>query len=145
MNADEVQFLLAEAVVKGLITGDADAYYRKGISLSLSRWGISADDADTYLKQSVISLPEDAQGKLAKIADQKWLALFLVSAETYLDIRRTQLPDIFNNGLLSTYPFPLRFIYPGAELGQNKDAYDAGVATLSPAVDNQFSKMWLLQ
>ena len=36
-------------------------------------------------------------------------------------------------------------MYPSAELGQNKNAYDAGVATLSPAVDNQFSKMWLLQ
>jgi len=145
MNADEVQFILAEAAVKGLITGDADEYYRKGITLSMQRWGIGDSDIEDYLAQPSIDLPGDDQGNLVKIADQKWLALFMIATETYLDIRRTQLPNIFNNGLLSTYPFPLRLIYPGKELGQNVDAYNAGVATLQPAVDNQFSKMWLLQ
>ena len=145
MNADEVQFILAEAAVKGLVTGDADEYYRKGITLSMQRWGIGDSDIEDYLAQPSIDLPGDDQGNLVKIADQKWLALFMIATETYLDIRRTQLPNIFNNGLLSTYPFPLRLIYPGKELGQNVDAYNAGVATLQPAVDNQFSKMWLLQ
>lgn len=145
MNSDEVQFILAEAAVKGYVSGDADGYYRKGISLSMDRWGVAVSDITTYLAQGSITLPGGHDANLTKIADQKWLALFTVAAETYLDIRRTQLPNIFNNGLLSTYPFPLRFIYPGAELGQNVDAYNAGVATLSPAVDNQFSKMWLLQ
>lgn len=145
MNSDEVQFILAEAAAKGLITGDVDAYYRKGITYSLKRWGVSDADVTTYLAQSSVTLPGSADAKLAKIADQKWLGLFFVSAETYLDIRRTKLPDIFNNGRLSTYVFPKRFRYPGNELGQNKDAYDAGVATLSPAEDTEFSKMWLLQ
>jgi hypothetical protein len=145
MNSDEVQFILAEAAVKGYVSGDANTYYRKGISLSMDRWGVDAGDITDYLAQPAITLPGNNNGNLAKIADQKWLALFTVAAETYLDIRRTQLPNIFSNGLLTTYPFPLRFIYPGAELGQNVEAYNAGVATLTPAVDNQFSKMWLLQ
>lgn len=145
MNSDEVEFILAEAAARGLITGDADAYYRKGITFSMQRWSISDDDIATYLAQPGIALPAENAGKLIKVADQKWLALFLVSAETYLDIRRTGLPDIFKNGNLSTYQFPLRYRYPGGELGQNKDAYDAGVAALVPAVDDEFSKMWLLQ
>ena len=41
MNSDEVQFILAEAAAKGMITGDADAYYRNGIRFSMKRWGIS--------------------------------------------------------------------------------------------------------
>ena len=145
MNSDEVQFILAEAAAKGMITGDADAYYSKGITYSMQRWGISDADISTYLAQPSIILPPDEAGKLAKIADQKWLALFLVTTETYLDIRRTQLPYIFKNGNLSTFEFPLRYRYPGNELGQNKDAYDAGVADLVPAVDDEHSKMWLLQ
>ena len=145
MNADEVQFILAEAAAKSLIPGDGDIYYRKGITLSLQRWGVSDGKIASYLSQSMLNLPADVNGKLAKIADQKWLSLFMNATESYLDLRRTKLPNIFNNGLLATYPFPLRLIYPGAELGQNKDAYDGGVSTLSPQVDNQFSKMWLLQ
>lgn len=145
MNADEVQFILAEAAVKGLAAGDADMYYRKGITLSMQRWGIAEADITTYLAQTSIALPADNEGKLAKIAEQKWLALFLVSVEAYLDLRRTRLPDITHKGNLNTYDFPLRFRYPGEELGQNKDAYDAGVSNLMPAVDDEFSKMWLLQ
>lgn len=145
MNSDEVQFILAEAAAKGLISGNADSYYRAGITLSMKRWGVKDVDITAYLSQSSIALPADPAGKLNQIATQKWLALFTVTTETYLDMRRTQLPNIFANGNLKNYAFPLRFRYPGNELGQNKDAYDAGVKTLSPAVDNEFSKMWLLQ
>lgn len=145
MNADEVQFILAEAAAKGLITGNADTYYRTGITLSMKRWGVKDADITAYLAQTSITLPADQAGKLNQIATQKWLALFTVTTETYLDLRRTQLPNIFSNGNLKNYAFPLRFRYPGNELGQNKDAYDAGVKTLSPAVDDEYSKMWLLQ
>ncbi|MCX6225903.1 MAG: SusD/RagB family nutrient-binding outer membrane lipoprotein [Bacteroidia bacterium] len=145
MNKDEVQFILAEAAVKGLISGNADTYYRTGIKFSMERWGVSQEDITAYLAQSVVGLPGDAAGKLAKIAEQKWIALFSVAIEAYLDLRRTKLPDIFNNGLLSTYTFPLRFRYPGNELGQNKNAYDLGVATLVPPADVETSKIWLLQ
>jgi hypothetical protein len=145
MNSDEVQFIFAEAAAKGLITGSADTYYRAGITQSLKRWGVSDANIATYLAQPGVALPSDEAGQLNQIATQKWLALFSVTVETYLDLRRTKLPNIFSNGYLGTYDFPLRYRYPSNEAGQNKDAYDAGVATLSPAVDDQFSKMWLLQ
>jgi hypothetical protein len=145
MNKDEVLFILAEAAAKGFIPGSADTYYRKGIRYSMQRWGVSEADISAYLAQPVIALPGDAAGNLAKIAEQKWIALFSIATEAYLDLRRTRLPDIFDNGLLATYDFPLRYRYPGNELGQNKNAYDKGVSSLSPVVDDEFSKMWLLQ
>ena len=145
MNKDEVQFILAEAAVKGFITGNADTYYRTGIRFSMKRWGVSDADITAYLAQPEIALPADNPGKLAKIAGQKWIALFSVASEAYLDLRRTKLPDIFDNGLLGTYNFQLRYRYPGNESGQNRTAYDKGVATLVHAVDDEFSKIWLLQ
>ena len=145
MNKDEIQFILAEAAVKGYITGDADTYYRTGIRYSMERWGVSESEITDYLAQTAIELPGDDAGDLAKIAEQKWIAFFSVAVETYLDLRRTKMPDIFDNGNLSTYEFPVRFRYPGNESGQNREAYDQGVATLSPAVDDEYSKIWLLQ
>ena len=145
MNSDEVQFILAEAAVKGYISGDADTYYRNGITLSMQRWGISDAKISTYLAQSSTALPSSISGRLEKIAVQKWIGLFLVATEAYLDLRRTQLPYIFDNGYLVNYDFPLRFMYPSDESAQNTDAYNAGVATLSPAVDAASSKIWLLQ
>jgi len=145
MDKEEIQFSLAEAAVKGYITGNADTYYRTGIRYAMQRWGVADADIDTYLAQDAIALPSDQAGKLNAIATQKWLALYSNATEAYLELRRTKLPDIFTNGNLSTYEFPLRFRYPGNESGQNRDAYDLGVATLSPAVDDQYSKIWLLQ
>jgi hypothetical protein len=145
MNKDEVQFILAEAAAKGLISGDPDDHYRKGIQFSMERWGVDEADISDYLAQPAVDLPDDEDGQLAKIAEQKWVALFSIATEAYLDLRRTKLPNIFDNGLLGSYDFPLRYRYPGNEPGQNRNAYDKGVSTLSPVVDDEFSKMWLLQ
>ncbi|MEO6685451.1 MAG: SusD/RagB family nutrient-binding outer membrane lipoprotein, partial [Dyadobacter sp.] len=65
MNSDEVQFLLAEAAAKGLITGSADTYYRKGITNSMLRWGIPQASITKYLAQTNIALPTDKAGQLA--------------------------------------------------------------------------------
>lgn len=145
MNKDEVQFILAEAAVKGYVSGNADTYYKTGITYSMKRWGVSDAAISTYLAQASIALPADNAGKLAKIAEQKWIALFTVAAEAYLDLRRTKLPNIFNQGYLVNFTFPLRYRYPGNEPGQNVAAYTQGVAGLAPATDDEFSKMWLLQ
>jgi len=151
LNKEEVQFNLAEAVVKGYITGNADSYYRTGITYSMQKWGLSAAAISTYLAQASIALPADNAGKLTKIAEQKWISLFTVSTEAYLELRRSQsvfaamTPNFFTNGNLTTYKFPQRYRYPTAEQGQNIGAYNKGVATLAPAVDDEFSKMWLLQ
>ncbi len=145
MNKDEVNFNLAEAAAKGYISGNADTYYRAGITASMQRWGVGSTDIANYLAQLTIALPADNAGKLAKIAEQKWIALFSVASEAYLNLRRTLLPNIFSNGNLANLQFPLRYRYPGNEPGQNVGAYNKGVATLVPAVDDQFSKMWLLQ
>ena len=151
MNKEEVEFDLAEAAVKGYISGNADTYYRNGITYSMQRWGLSAAAINTYLAQAAIALPSDNAGKLQKIAEQKWISLFTVASEAYLEVRRSQsvfagmTPNFFNNGQLSTYKFPQRYRYPVAELGQNVNAYNKGIATLVPAVDDEFSKMWLLQ
>jgi hypothetical protein len=145
LDKEEVMFLLAEAAVKGYVSGDADTYYRTAITYSMQRWAVPQTDIDAYLAQPSVALPGDDTGDLAAIATQKWIALFTNATESYLELRRTLLPDIFANGNLSSYEFPLRFRYPANEPGQNRDAYDKGVATLSPATDDQYAKMWLLQ
>jgi len=38
-----------------------------------------------------------------------------------------------------------KYKYPGNEISENVAAYHKGAATLASAVDDQVSKMWLLQ
>jgi Starch-binding associating with outer membrane len=146
LQADEVQFLLAEAAVKGYIpaTG-AETYYKSGVTLANARWGVTI--AATYFNNASAKFPTttDAQ-KLAKIALQKWLGLFLNGVEAYADHRRTRLPAFELNGELvnGLHAFPLRFRYPETELANNADNYNAAIAKLDKG-DTEYSSMWLIK
>jgi hypothetical protein len=146
MEASEVQFLLAEAAVKGYITGSAEDYYKKGVELSLRRWGETIPA--NYFANAKAKFPATGttNQKLAKIALQKWISLFMMGAESYADFRRTKLPAIDKNAYLGTggYQFPLRFRYPQTELNNNAQNYQEAVARLDKG-DTEFSKIWLVQ
>ena len=146
MQADEVQFLLAEAAVKGYIAGSAETYYKAGVTLANSRWGVTI--SNSYFSNAKAAFPASGStdAKLAKIALQKWLGHFLMGVEAYADHRRTRLPAIESNGELinGLHLFPLRFRYPETELSNNADAYNAAIAKLDKG-DTEYAKMWLIQ
>jgi len=147
LQSDEVQFLLAEAAVKGYIpAANAEAYYKSGVSLAASRWGVTIPS--TYFNNSRAKFPTtgtEAQ-KMAKIALQKWLGHFLMGVEAYADHRRTRLPAFETNGELinGLHPFPLRFRYPETEMANNAINYQTAIGKLDKG-DTEFSKMWLIQ
>lgn len=147
LQADEVQFLLAEAAVKGYIpAAGAEAYYKSGVTLAASRWGVTIPG--TYFNNNSAKFPAtgtEAQ-KLAKIALQKWLGHFLMGIEAYADHRRTRLPAWETNGELinGLHPFPLRFRYPETEMANNATNYQSAIGKLDKG-DTEFSKMWLIQ
>ncbi len=143
MNADEAQFCLAEAAARGWISGDASSYYKAGIRLSCERWNIAEADIVTYLASPAIQL--DGTNDLDRIANQKWLALFTVAAEAYVDFRRTFLPQTVADGMIrqTSESFPFRYRYTADEKANNKENVDAAIA--SQGADDQYTKMWLLK
>ncbi|GJQ07784.1 hypothetical protein CAPN010_19420 [Capnocytophaga cynodegmi] len=117
MRPSEVQFLLAEARLAGIITeGTVQNYYEKGVELSFQETGATLGD---YLKTSATpanySDPKNAQNnlntvsnvdrkwdegdidevKLEKIITQKYLAIFPDGLEAWSEWRRTGYPKIF--------------------------------------------------
>ncbi len=147
IQSDEVEFLLAEAAVKGYISaGSAEAHYKSGVTLANSRWGVTITGG--YFDNASAKFPAAGSNdqKLAKIALQKWLGHFLMGVEAYVDHRRTRLPAIELNGELinGLHPFPLRFRYPSTEMADNAANYQSAVAKLDKG-DDEFSLMWLLK
>ena len=147
MQSDEVQFLLAEAAVKGYITAaNAPTYYTNGVQLALNRWGQNLPSG--YFNNTRAQFPSSGTNaqKLEKIAVQKWLGLFMMGVEAYTDYRRTRLPFIELNGELVSgiHKFPLRYRYPQTEMNDNAQQYQIAVGKLDLG-DTEFSKIWLLQ
>lgn len=142
MTYAELQFLLAEAAEKGLITGDAAQYYNNGIAGSFDFFNVELPA--NYLTQAAVAYTGTQDEKLEKIGTQKWISLFYQGLEAWFDWRRTGFPRIEpsvtnqNDGLI-----PVRFIYPIAEQALNASNREAAVAR--QGVDDINTKMWYLK
>lgn len=153
MTPAEVYFLLAEAVLKGYITGNTQTYYEDGIKASFAQWGVNAQ-LDTYLKSEAIPIDfKDAldsrfdvkamtditpkwddtdtnERKLERIITQKWIACYPEGVEAWSEQRRTGYPKLFkvyennSNGTIDTDIMIRRIPFPAALQSDNPDQYN---------------------
>ena len=136
----EVLFAKAEAVARGLLTGDAADLYKQAITASFNQYQIK-DNAviSNYLNQpSVVYNPANYK---KSIGEQKWIALYGQGLEAFAEWRRLDYPQLTAgaSGVLDG-KIPVRFIYPGTEQSLNGDNYKAAVA--AQGTDNLLTKLW---
>ena len=129
MSYSELQFLMAEAVVKGYITGNAATYYNEGIRASFEFNELEADYA-TYMAQSGVTYT--AVNALKQIAEQNWLGMFDQGIESWTEWRRTGFPVLALPVDAVVDAIPSRFNYPPIESSVNAVNYDAAVAAQGP-------------
>jgi len=138
----EVNFLLAEAALKGWITADAQSYYNKGIEASWKQWNCTWDGTagTTYLNRPTVRFT-GANANMERLIGQKYIAMFFSGFESWYDYRRTGYPvlpkgpAVKNDGIL-----PTRFEYPLITKATNKANYDAAAAKIGG--DKLTSKVW---
>ncbi|GAB3014234.1 SusD/RagB family nutrient-binding outer membrane lipoprotein [Niabella terrae] len=140
MQYAELQFILAEAVVKGWITGDAQTYFNQGIASAINYWvpdfpeSTTEEDFITHLENlgaaSVIwddALPEE--NKLELIMLQKYYALFMTDLQQWFEYRRTGYPVLPKGpGLQNKGVMPARLVYPVYVQSANPNNYKTAVA-----------------
>lgn len=160
----EMKFVLAEACVRGLISGDARQYYADGIKAAMRftadntadeadyHHGMSIDDSyiDAYLNNANVALPSSDEGKIEKIIVQKYLATFMQQPyNAYYEWRRTGWPRMPVNPLSNrnepTDKMPLRWMYPQDEYDHNSDNVKAAVESQYAGSDDWNQTMWLLK
>ncbi|GAA5219931.1 SusD/RagB family nutrient-binding outer membrane lipoprotein [Membranihabitans marinus] len=158
MTSAEVQFLLAEAAVRGYVSNDASQYYQKGIELSFGQYQINDGDGNavydvanntltnfdqTAYLANAKQIFDDAGNKLEPIMHQKWIALWLTH-ESWFDFRRTGYPNLNSNIISGTkgQNTPVRFLYSDPF---NEENMLEAVQKLQPSTNDQWSNMWLLQ
>lgn len=168
----EMLFFLAEATERGIINAGitAQQYYEQAIQASLDQYeaGFSNNkylqafgenapaDIDAYLAQTPVNY-EGGRDKLTLIAEQKWIASYLMMFDPYFDHRRTMLPPLrASSGAMAYYDdgsgtkFPSRAAYPASEVSTNSKNVEQAKANGFdiPIIDNETRNealMWLLQ
>lgn len=154
MTYAEVEFLLAEAIVKGWITGTAETHFRNGIEASMMYHQVDlapfgwANFNDYYSNLGITTVSN------TDIWEQKWLALFFHGLEPYFEVRRwyyesgmsfTGIPFLQAPcGNINNDDLPMRFLYPGQEQSLNSANYRAAVEALGGS-NSQNAKMWLVE
>jgi len=128
MSYSEVQFLLAEAIERGLVAGDAEAYYNEGVTSSIKFYGGSDADATAYLAQPTVSYASGDWDE--RIGVQKYLALYMTNGfESWASWKLLDYPamNIAGGALI---PVPRRYVYPNDEPNINGTNYDAASAAM---------------
>ncbi|MFM9984141.1 MAG: SusD/RagB family nutrient-binding outer membrane lipoprotein [Flavobacteriales bacterium] len=143
MDYAETQFILAEAVERGYIAGDAESFYNNGITASFNFW--EAGDASAYIAQPNVDYSTlIGAGSTWKqvIGKQKWIALYMQGIQGWSEYRRLdfgilQLPA---DGPLSGSGIPNRLPYPVDEQTLNAASYSGAIA--SQGADALETKVW---
>src|SRR5699024_9702097 len=154
MSYAEVQFLLAEAVVRGWITGDAQTYYENGIkaSMDFSNYNNTYNEIDiqAYLNQPSMALQPATD--MQQIITQKYISMFMNSGwQPFYEPRRTGFPkfEIAGTGIINKLKgvnsVPKRWMYPIDEYTNNSVNLQAAVKRQYPEGDNVNGAMWLIK
>lgn len=135
MDYAEVQFLLAEAYERGIVSGDAAAAYAEGISASMMYWGISDDAAiDAYVAANAY----DAGNWKESIGTQKWIAFYMNGPQAWAEWRRLDYPVLEVPAAATNDVIPVRLPYPVDE--QTRNASSLSEVTSTP--NDMSTKLW---
>ena len=91
----EVEFLLAEAALKGWHDGDATTHYNNGVKASMQQWDIfnpTKSISDAEVNAYLAANPWDGSEKM--LGEQYWAANFMQWYEAYANWRRTGYPEL---------------------------------------------------
>jgi len=159
----EQQFILAEACLRGWISGDASTYYKKGIESHMkfvkdftpdeyAHGRVLTDEyIASYLASEKIQLAGNFEKDLEKIITQKYISYYLQNTyEAYYDYRRTGYPVLPVNPETSmnvTAPdrIPVRLMYPTQEYNFNRENLEEALSRQFGGSDNINDVMWILK
>lgn len=151
----EQQLMIAEAILRGWISGDVNQAYEQGVRSSFKFYevyakGLSAfvseDKVSDYLEQPLVRLDavSSTEEKIERIMMQKYLRSFHQGGySAYYDHLRTGYPEFRKaQGVRIAY----RWMYPQDEYNVNSDHVSEAISRqFAGSGDNTHTKTWWLQ
>ena len=137
-------FNIAEAIQRGLISGDAADYYARGIKASFAFE--ATEGADAYIEAH--PLPADNAGAIREICMQRWIADYMCDCiDAWSDWRRTNIPampltEYQQDNHVGHTTYPVRFLYSSTDSERNPDQYKAAVDKYLGGNDDQWVRLW---
>ncbi len=169
----EMLFNIAEGIERGWVTGNAETFYKNGITESMNFYGINTSgktftayflpagdnsvtqvqaypfsfDFTSYYANPEVQLSGTAATAINQIVLQKYIAIFENSGyEAYYNWRRTGVPPFQSGtGVGNNGVIPKRWAYPVSEQLQNTKNWKAALSAQGFSADDLNQVMWLLK
>lgn len=157
-------FILAEAVLRGWIPGDAISYYNEGIRSAMKFTSENTPDdikyhagrlitdtyIEAYLQRDPVRLSGGFEHQLKQIIIQKYLIYYMqYPFDAYYEYRRTGYPELPVNPETNRNTvkdkIPVRWMYPLWEYDYNRKSVEEAVARQFNGVDDTNKLMWILK
>lgn len=162
LNYWDIQFILAEATVRGWISGtDAQTYYANGIKSHMSFFakyapvsythGMAMNEAYINGFPATVALTGSVDDQIKQIITQKYIAGFFQNSDynAWYENRRTGYPAFtLNTSTNLNTPasvLPLRWMYPQKELDYNAENVTKALKDQFNGNDDPSNAMWLLK
>lgn len=142
----QTSLLLAEAALRGWITGNPAELYARGVRAhmqQLADYGTATAIPSASIDAYISANPLDMDNAMQEIGEQYWVASFLNAYEGFANFRRTGYPDLTPNpypGKDISGDFIRRLSYPDAEFSVNTANIQAAVSRQGP--DNLDTRVW---
>jgi hypothetical protein len=141
LNYAELQFILAEAALRGYTNGNPKTLYENGVNNAITYWGLTVPTGHLAKPGIIWNDPETFDQKLEKIITQKYFTLFFTDFQSWFEHRRTGYPNLpIGPGVQNNKIMPTRLVYPTLVQSLNRVNYDAAVAEMGG--DNMLVKVW---
>ena len=166
-------FNIAEGITRGWVSGNAETWYKTGITESMKFYGIDITQSNftayflppgansvtqvapypftfnfaTYYAQPSVKISSTPATAINEIVLQKYIACFENSGyEPYYNWRRTGVPAFQSgSGVGNNGVIPKRWAYPVTEQVQNKSKWNAAISAQQYSADDLNQIMWLLK
>ena len=157
----EQELILAEACIRGWITGNAEDYYKAGVKSALTAqmntdasyahgMAINQSYIDNYFTgEAAFKTTKDEQ--LKQIWMQRYILNFMQdSEESYYEYRRNNYPEFpidpaTNLNLNNPNAMPVRWLYPTSETNYNRQNLIEALNNQYDGYDEVNKLMWLLK
>ena len=142
MTHAEVEFLLAEAAMKGWHTGDPTTHYNQGVKSAMQQWDIFAPTksiTDAEVSAYLAANPFD--GSMEMLHTQHWAANFMQWFEAYANWRRTGFPVLTPTDYPGNYSggqIFRRIEYSTVEIANN----EANIVAGGTSPDDVMTRLW---
>lgn len=143
LNYAELQFILAEAAMKGFITTTTTTktYYENGVTNAITFWGLTLPTGHLAKPGVAWVDAESNSEKLKKIITQKYFTLFFTDFQLWFENRRTDFPELPKGpGLQNGGKMPTRLVYPVSVQSLNRTNYEAAITSMGG--DNMLTRVW---